>query len=159
MAGVTRQRVYVHKAKSPQFAKAMSEALNKAEDALVVEMRRRSVDGVPKPAMYKGKICGDWLKDGRVVSPDEPGAVFTPIVLREYSDQLLLAMVRAHKPEYREKVAVGVGGDPNAPPIKHEHDHEHTCTHEVRLTPETMTDEQLAAVETSIRDRLEPSEN
>lgn len=49
------------------------------------EAWRRAVDGVDKPVFYKGEICG---------------------YVREFSDRLLLAMMRANIPKYVERQQV-----------------------------------------------------
>ena len=70
----------------PVFAAAWDEAEEKAADVLEAEARRRAVLGVPKPL---GKVVRD--DDGQ------------PIAIRRYSDTLLLALLRAHRPPRRER--------------------------------------------------------
>lgn len=53
------------------------------------EIRRRGIEGTLKPLSYKGKLTGDKI--------------------REYSDPLALAVVKALKPEYRDGQQLTVG--------------------------------------------------
>jgi hypothetical protein len=57
-------------------------------DRLEEEARRRAVKGVPEPLVSGGKIIRD--DDGQ------------PIAIRRYSDNLLLALLRARRPPRRE---------------------------------------------------------
>lgn len=74
--------------KDPEYAAAFAEAEEAAIDAMEAEARRRAVEGVTKP-VYQGKEhVGD---------------------ITEYSDQLLIVLLKAARPEkYRERVDVAV---------------------------------------------------
>ena len=52
-----------------------------AHDALESEARRRAVEGVPMPVYYNGKVCG---------------------TVRKYSDFLLMFLMKAKMPQYRD---------------------------------------------------------
>ena len=81
-AGIERSTSYKERAQSPDFAAQWDEALEDAIDDLEAEARRRAFEGVEKPVFQGGKRVGS---------------------VREYSDTLLLAMLRAHRPQkYRE---------------------------------------------------------
>jgi hypothetical protein len=88
-AGTSRSRVYELRKVDPTFAAAWEEAEEIAADRLEDEARRRAVEGVPEPLVSAGKIVRD--DDGQ------------PIAIRRYSDPLLLALLRAHRPPRRER--------------------------------------------------------
>jgi hypothetical protein len=83
-AGVHRDTAYALRASEPAFAAAWASALEDATDTLEAEARRRAVDGVGEPIFQGGKYLGEITK---------------------YSDTLLLALLKAHRPEkFRDKV-------------------------------------------------------
>jgi len=89
ISGTSRSRVYELRKADPSFALAWEEAEETAADALEAEARRRAVAGVLEPMVSGGRIVRD--DDGQ------------PIAVRRYSDNLLLALLRAHRPPRREK--------------------------------------------------------
>src|SRR5262249_4356684 len=89
IAETSRTRVYELRKADPAFAAAWEEAEEIAVDVLEAEARRRAVDGVPEPLVSAGKLVRD--DDGQ------------PIAIKRYSDHLLLALLRAHRPPRRER--------------------------------------------------------
>ena len=89
VAGTSRTRVYELRKADPAFAAAWEEAEEMAVDALEAEARRRAVEGVAEPLVSAGKLVRN--DDGR------------PIAIRRYSDNLLLALLKAHRPPRRER--------------------------------------------------------
>lgn len=90
-ASVNRDTPYDRRAKDPAFAAAWKIAEAEGTDALEAEARRRALGGTEKPVFYKGKECGR---------------------VREYSDTLLIVLLKAHRPEkFRERTAVDHGGE------------------------------------------------
>ena len=89
VAGTSRTRCYELRKGDPAFAAAWDEAEEVAADALEAEARRRAVEGVPEPLVSAGKLVRD--DDGQ------------PIAIRRYSDNLLLALLRAHRRPRCEK--------------------------------------------------------
>ena len=85
----SRTRVYELRKVDPAFAAAWEEAEEIAIDRLEDEARRRAVEGVPEPLVSAGKLVRD--DDGQ------------PIAVRRYSDNLLLALLKAHRPPRRER--------------------------------------------------------
>src|SRR6516162_8249224 len=82
-AGTSRTRVYELRKTDTAFAAAWDEAEDIATDRLEDEARRRAVEGVAEPLVSAGKLVrGD---DGQ------------PITVRRYSDNLLLALLRARR--------------------------------------------------------------
>jgi hypothetical protein len=92
-AAVPRTNIYAHRRADEAFAKAWEEAEQIAADRLEAEAWRRGVDGVPEPLVSAGRLVGD--ADGK------------PIFVQRYSDTLLLALLRAHKPDkFRDRTSV-----------------------------------------------------
>lgn len=82
-AGISRSVVYKFFRTDEKFSKRMYDARQEAADRLEEEARRRGVDGWEEPVFYKGDVCGS---------------------VRKYSDSLLLALLKANKPEkFRER--------------------------------------------------------
>ena len=67
------------------FSARWDEALEVAGDMVEEEAFRRAIEGVLEPVYYRGEICG---------------------YKTNYSDQLLLTMLRKFRPEYRDKIDV-----------------------------------------------------
>lgn len=89
VASTSRTRVYELRKADPTFAAAWQEAEEIATDRLEDEARRRAVEGVAEPLVSGGKLVRD--DDGQ------------PIAVRRYSDNLLLALLKAHRPPRRER--------------------------------------------------------
>ncbi len=89
VAGTSRSRAYELRRADPAFAADWDEAEETAADRLEDEARRRGVEGVPEPLVSGGKVVRD--DDGQ------------PIAIRRYSDALLLALLKAHRPPRRER--------------------------------------------------------
>jgi len=85
IAGTSRTRVYELRKRDPTFAVGWEEAEEQAADALEAEAWRRAVSGVPEPLVSAGKIVRD--DDG------------LPIAIRRYSDTLMIALLKARRPE------------------------------------------------------------
>lgn len=86
--GLSRSTAMRHRAKDPAFAEAWAEALDVGADALEAEARRRAVEGVERPVF--GRVATGL--DGQVG------------VVREYSDTLLIFLLKGCRPEkYRER--------------------------------------------------------
>jgi hypothetical protein len=98
-AGISRQTAYEHKGNDPQFSAAWDEAIDLAVCHLEVEARRRAVEGILKPVFHGGEKVGS---------------------IREYSDTLLIFLLKAANPAKYRDGRVVIAGDP-ASPLKHEH--------------------------------------
>lgn len=80
---VDRKTVYNWKESDAEFAKKWEVALNEASDLLEDEAKRRAYEGVKKPVYQGGKRVG---------------------YVQEYSDTLLIFLLKGAKPEkYRER--------------------------------------------------------
>jgi hypothetical protein len=89
LAGTSRTRVYELRKADQKFASAWEDAEEIAADGLEEEARRRAVEGVEEPLVSGGKLVRD-----------DSGQ---PITIRRYSDNLLLALIKAHRPPRRER--------------------------------------------------------
>jgi hypothetical protein len=77
------------------YVKAFEDAREQRADLLEREADRRAIEGWLEPAFYQGKVCG---------------------AVRKYSDMLLLARLRAEKPQkYRDHVEIGGPGGGSIP--------------------------------------------
>jgi|CXWL01.1.fsa_nt_gi hypothetical protein len=86
VAGYARRCVYRWRKIDPDFARRWASALTMAGDLLEEEADRRGRDGHDLPVFHRGEVCG---------------------TKRKYSDRLLLARLKAIRPEqYREKITV-----------------------------------------------------
>jgi hypothetical protein len=75
------------------FESAWDEAEEQAADALEAEAWRRAVEGVPEPLVSAGRVVRD--DDGQ------------PLAIRRYSDNLLLALLKARRPEkFKDRAVV-----------------------------------------------------
>lgn len=94
-ARVGRRTVYDHRDRDKAFAAAIALALEDYADALELEVDRRGRQGIPRDVYYQGAVVGQEL---------------------EYSDGLLLAKVKAARPEkFRERVQVQHDGKVDGP--------------------------------------------
>jgi hypothetical protein len=93
MAGYARSCVYDWRKQDAGFAERWARALAIAGDLLEEEADRRGRDGYDEPVFFQGEKCGEK---------------------RKYSDALLLARLKAIRPEqYREKITMPTVGQQN----------------------------------------------
>jgi len=88
-AGTSRTRVYELRNTDTAFAAAWDEAEEIAIDRLKDEARRRAIEGVAEPLVSAGKL---------VRGDDDQ-----PIMVQRYSDNLLLALLKARRLPTRER--------------------------------------------------------
>ena len=85
-ARVGRSTAYRHRETDPDFAERWDDAIEDAVDGMESEARRRAVDGTDRPVFHAGKQIG---------------------TIREYSDTLLIFLLKANRPEkYRDNYDV-----------------------------------------------------
>ncbi len=114
-AGIDRSTPYVRKKADPDFAAAWAEAAEDATDLLVREARRRAVEGVRRLKFHQGELIRIQATDPKgkpLVKNGEP--VMVPYVEHEYSDTLLMFLIKGERPEkYRDnhKVDLRVEGE------------------------------------------------
>ena len=93
IAGTSRTRVYELRKHNPGFAAAWEDAEERAADALEAEAWRRAVAGNPEPLVSAGKVVRD--NDGQ------------PIAIRRYSDALMIALLKARRPDrFKDRAVV-----------------------------------------------------
>lgn len=89
--GIGRSTAYNAKQSDDDFAGEWGEAVEAGIETLELEARRRAKDGVDKPVYQGGVLVGE---------------------IRQYSDVLLMFLLKAHKPEkYRDNVHLSGGLD------------------------------------------------
>lgn len=94
-AGVNRDTFYQRRDADEDFARAAAQSLETATDALELEARRRAHDGCPRVKFHKGEP----------LAVPGPGGEPVPYVEHEYSDTLLIFLLKAHRPEkYRDRL-------------------------------------------------------
>ena len=93
VTGIDRSTHYKWLEEDPEYQLNFAAADKQALDVLESEAYRRAVKGVNKPIYYKGQRCG---------------------YVREYSDSLLIFLLKGNAPEkYRERhELVGANGKP-----------------------------------------------
>jgi hypothetical protein len=92
---VSRQAVHLVRRREPEFNQQVEDALAVGATALEDEALRRAVEGVDRPVFQGGKLCGH---------------------VREYSDTLLLALLKARLPDkYRDRVSQEITGAAGGP--------------------------------------------
>lgn len=110
-AKVGRRTAYDARAADIGFAQAWDEAIEISVELLEAEARRRAHDGTLRPVFQQGELVGK---------------------VREYSDTLMIFLLKAHKPnKYRDNARVEIAGDP-ARPVQVNH------AHGVSLTPDDV---------------------
>ena len=80
---IGRSTVYEWLESDSDFVKKKEDAEKEAIELLEGEARRRAFQGTLKPVFYQGERCGS---------------------IREYSDSLAMFILKAKKPEYRDRV-------------------------------------------------------
>jgi len=107
---IARGTWYDLRARDAEFKALWDQAVELGTEALEDEAVRRAHQGTEKPVFYQGKRCG---------------------TVREYSDTLLIFMLKARRPEkYRDNSAVEISGKGGAP---------------IEVTAPTLTDEERIA--------------
>lgn len=92
--GCGRSTVYEWREADEDFAKQWERAMRIATLGLEDEARRRAEEGVDEPVFYQGIECG---------------------TVRKYSDTLLIFLLKARDPKYREKTAMELTGANGGP--------------------------------------------
>lgn len=105
-AGISRWAHYRLLEKSPQYRAEFAKADLIAADSLEDEAVRRAREGVRRPVVYHGNLV-TIPKD-----PNDPESEVITLTEVEYSDTLLLALLKAKKPEqYRERIDAKHSGE------------------------------------------------
>lgn len=100
-AGVSRRAHYQRLERNPRYKAAFLEVYSQGIEALEDEAVRRAM-GIGRPLVYHG-----------VPVVDEEGK---PVMTMEYSDTLMLALLKAKKPDvYSERVKQEIAGEGGGP--------------------------------------------
>lgn len=92
LANIGRQTHYDWLRKDEEYQAAFAEAEVAATDALISEARRRAIQGVEEPILYKGEVVK---------------------TIKKYSDTLLIFLLKGALPEvYRERYELRGGDKP-----------------------------------------------
>lgn len=106
VAKISRRTPYERQERDKTFAAACKESLEEATEKLELEARRRALHGLERKKFDKGVPLIDPATGEQYVE-------------REYSDTLMIFLLKAHKPDkYREKIDHRHGGNEDLPPIK-----------------------------------------
>jgi hypothetical protein len=100
LVGTSRSRVYEIRLRDALFREAWEEAEAIACERLEAEARRRALEGVPEPLISAGRLVCD--ADGN------------PVIVRRYSDTLLITLLKAHNPERFDR---RTAAEPGRPPL------------------------------------------
>lgn len=87
-AGIPTSTLYGWRRKDPDFARAWTDALDHGADLLEDEAVRRALDGTERPVFYGGARIGE---------------------VREYSDSLLMFLLKARRPQRFKERGEGDG--------------------------------------------------
>jgi hypothetical protein len=100
LVGTSPARIYALRRDDPAFRQAWEAAEEIAADRLEQEAWRRAVEGFDEPLVSGGRLVKD--EDG------------TPLMLRRYSDTLLITLLKAHRPgRFGRRLPTGPGeGEP-----------------------------------------------
>lgn len=89
-SGLNRPALYVYRDANPEFSSAWGEAEKLGVRGLEDEARRRAYEGTLRPVFHRGIECGK---------------------ICEYSDTLLIFLLKAHDPKYADKQQIALKGD------------------------------------------------
>lgn len=112
-AGVDRSTAYRLREREPSFADAWAAAEEESADLLEQEARRRAHEGVRRLKFDRGRLITIPLEDaeGKPVLDKDDKPVMVPYVEHEYSDTLLIFLLKGARPEkYRERTDVRHSG-------------------------------------------------
>jgi hypothetical protein len=118
IAGVDRDNHYLWLKKDPDYAPAFEIAWQRGVDVLEAEAVRRAHEGVIKPVFHGGKRAIDVVQnpDGSIKRDSSGKPIGIPATVREYSDTLLIFLLKARNPAVfgdrlnQEHSAPGGGG-------------------------------------------------
>jgi hypothetical protein len=136
-ANLDRSSVYQKRLHDPEFAEKWGEALDAFTDRLESEAFRRAVVGHDKPLTHQGKLSYVYARDAKghiiydLADTGETNLAGEPVLARlprfelgpdgqprvlavkEFSDNLLLSLLKAKKPnEYRDNTKIELGNAP-----------------------------------------------
>lgn len=125
-AGVDRVTAYRWRDSDEDFSAAWDDAIEQAADLIELEARRRAVEGIDEPVVFRGQFTYLYREakdaEGNPVIDELTGTTkMAPVLdahgnhqvatVRRYSDALMAVLLKAHKPDkYRENSKVELAG-------------------------------------------------
>jgi len=95
--GMTRRRMEQVRHEDEAFKAAWDAAIEESRDVIDQEIFRRGIEGVDEPV----------ISMGRIVMTENPDGSKTPLMVRKYSDALLVHLSKGSNPEkYRARATV-----------------------------------------------------
>ena len=88
--GISRGHAYLIRDNDDDFKRAWDDAVEQSIDIMILEAKRRAERGTLKPVFYQGVQCGE---------------------IREYSDSLMMFLVKGKRPEYATERRQLTGAD------------------------------------------------
>lgn len=116
--GIERSTAYDLRNSDALFAEAWEHAQDQAADLLEEEARRRAVEGVQRLKFDKGQLITIPLigSDGKPVLDDDGKIMTTPYIEHEYSDTLLIFLMKGANPaKYRDRQQIEHTGKDGGP--------------------------------------------
>lgn len=111
---IDRKTAYNRRDADEDFAAAWADALDEAADLLELEARRRAYEGVRRLKFDRGTLITVPATDvdgNPVLDPETKQPVMVPYVEHEYSDTLIIFLLKGARPEkYRERTDVRHSG-------------------------------------------------
>lgn len=103
-AKIHRSTVYDRRTHDSEFARQWGTAEEDATDRLLEEARRRGHDGVQRLKFHQGELIRiqAFGPDGKPLVGKDGAPVLVPYVEHDYSDALLMFLIKARRPEYRD---------------------------------------------------------
>jgi hypothetical protein len=95
-----RDNHYLWLKKDPDYAAAFEIARGRGADALEAEAVRRAHEGITKPIFHGGKRAIDVVQnpDGSIKRDETGKPIGIPAAVREYSDTLLIFLLKGRNP-------------------------------------------------------------
>jgi hypothetical protein len=135
-AGIDRRTFYRWKENDEAFRKLYENAEPEADDTLEYAAYLRAVEGIEEPMVSMGKVIRDDVGE--------------PMMVRKYSDQLLITLLKARMPQkYKDKPQVEVNTSMSA---------NLQSSQAVTIDTRRLSDEQLADLKTFAQ-KLKDTEN
>lgn len=121
-AGISRETAYNWRDKYKVFGSAWDEAQKRFDDRIRAAIVQRGVEGYEEPVVSMGQHVYEYEpvldEEGNQVFDKKGKPVLRPVkplMMRKYSDTLLLALARSRMPEFREKQQVELSGRDGGP--------------------------------------------
>jgi hypothetical protein len=121
IVGINRERHYTWLKEDPDYKAAFAVAVDRAADALEDEAVRRAKRGTEKPVIYKGQMQYTVVRDENgdpVINPNTGEPNIKPLIIHEYSDVLLMFLLKGMRPDKFRETWKGEISGPKGGPIE-----------------------------------------